>query len=234
MLFYQTTVGDLMYRKLLIVIALALAFASFASAGDVNFRIGANGSVEIQGLRFLDMDNYLRSDFFREQGMRCGAKSPLPGVAESSIAKSVADCTATVTSIQAEYWPLSVTYVMPLWFHVIYRSDGAGYVSDERINAQIQVLNEDYGAMTGTMGADGYNTRIQFELAGITRTQNDAWFDDDDQDAYKPALNQDPSRFINVYSTSASGYLGYAYFPQDSAGQWWDGIVLLHAAVGGR
>ncbi len=228
------TKGVFVYKKLLLVVALILSIVSFAFAENTGFRIAANGSIEIQGLRFIDSETYLRSNFFREQGMRCGTKSPLPDVADLIMAKSVAECTKTLTSIQPEYWPLSITYVMPVWFHVIYRSDGTGYVSDASIHAQLQVLNEDYGALAGSMGADGYNTRIQFELAGISRTENDAWFDDDDQDAYKLALNEDPSRYINVYTTSAGGYLGYAYFPQDAAGQWWDGIVLLHEAVGGR
>ncbi|MBU0943457.1 MAG: zinc metalloprotease [Proteobacteria bacterium] len=223
-----------MYKQLLLLVMWALSFASFAVAEDVDFHLAADGSIAIQGLRFNDMESYLGSDFFRQQGMRCGTKPPLASGAESVMARSVVDCTATMTSIQEEYWPSAVIYVMPVWFHVIYRSDGTGYVTDERIKAQIQVLNEDYGAMLGSMGGDGYDTRIQFELVGITRTENDTWFDSDDQEAYKPVLNKDPASYINVYSTSASGYLGYAYFPQDSAGQWWDGIVLLHAVVGGR
>jgi Pregnancy-associated plasma protein-A len=223
-----------LYKQFLFVFTWALFISSVAFAQNLNFRVAADGFIEIQSLHFNNMESYLRSDFFREKGMRCGTRLPVSSGAASSMARSVADCTTKLTLIQEEYWPLAVTYVMPVWFHVIYRSDGTGYVTDERINAQIQVLNEDYGAMLGTMGGDGYNTRIQFELVGITRTENDTWFDSDDQDAYKPVLNKDPVTYINVYSTSASGYLGYAYFPQDSAGQWWDGIVLLHAAVGGR
>ena len=223
-----------MGKQFLSLVVLVLSAASFAFAEHPDFRVAADGSVEIQGLRFIDMESYLRSDFFREEGMRCGTRSPLPEMTELTRVNSVADCTATVTSIQAAYWPFSVSYVIPVWFHVIYRSDGTGNISDARIVAQLQVLNEDFGAIAGSMGGDGYNSRIRFELAGITRTENDGWFNDDDQNAYKPALNRDPSRYLNIYSTSAGGYLGYAYFPQDSAGQWWDGIVLLHETVGGR
>jgi hypothetical protein len=151
-----------------------------------------------------------------------------------TIAKSINHCTSSLTNIQDEYWPTSLTYVLPVWFHVIYKSDGTGNISNARINAQIKVLNEDYGALAGSMGSPGYNTRIQFELAGITRTSNNAWFDTDDENSYKPALKKDTTKYINIYTTTASGYLGYAYFPQDSAGSWWDGIVLLHGAVGGR
>jgi pregnancy-associated plasma protein-A len=199
-----------------------------------DFRIAHDGSIRVSGLSFSDSASYLRSDFFRDNGMRCGTKAPPVSTVLSAVARSVSHCTSTLTSIQAEYWPSPVTYIMPVWFHVIYKSNGYGYVTDARINAQMEVMNEDYAAMAGTLGANGYNTRIQFELAGITRTINDVWFDTDDEFAYKPALNKDPSQYINIYTSSAGGYLGYSYFPQDSAGMWWDGIVLLHDAVGGR
>jgi Pregnancy-associated plasma protein-A len=199
-----------------------------------DFRIADNGSIRVNGLNFPDSASYLRSDFFRVNGMRCGTKAPPISTGLSPAARSVAHCTSVLTSIQAEYWSSSVTYIIPIWFHVIYKSNGTGYVTDSSINAQMESMNADYAAMAGTQGANGYNTRVQFELAGITRTQNDAWFDNDDEDAYKPALNKDPSRYINIYTSSAGGYLGYAYFPQGSSGMWWDGIVLFHSAVGGR
>jgi len=211
-----------MWLKFVLVVSfflsLSVAFSSFAEDVQVSD----------------DSASYLRSDYFRENGMRCGTKAP-PMTRTLSVAeRSVAHCASSLTSLQDEYWPTSVTYVLPVWFHVIYRSDGTGYVTDSRIRAQIQALNEDYAALAGTAGANGFNTRIQFELVGITRTVNDAWFDDDNENAYKPVLNKDPSRYVNIYTTSAAGYLGYAYFPQGSAGMWWDGIVLLHTVVGGR
>jgi hypothetical protein len=165
---------------------------------------------------------------------RCGTRVPVATRETMALARSVSHCTTVLTSIQDEYWLQDATYIIPVWFHVIYRSDGVGYISDERIDAQITVLNEDFGARTGTLGSNGYDTHIQFELAGVTRTMNNDWFDADDEDSYKPVLNTDPSRYLNVYTSSAGGYLGYAYFPQDSAGRWWDGIVMLHDAVGGR
>jgi len=165
---------------------------------------------------------------------RCGTRVPVPTSETMALARSVSHCTSWLTSIQDEYWIQDQTYIISIYFHVIYRSDGVGYISDDRIAEQIQVLNEDFGAIPGTLGDNGYNTHIQFELAGITRTMNNEWFDSDDEDSYKAVLNTDPSRYLNVYTSSAGGYLGYAYFPQGSAGRWWDGIVMLHGAVGGR
>lgn len=223
-----------MSRALLILVVLAFCSVSSAYGSNDAFRILADGSVEISGLRFPDIASFHRSDYFRANNLRCGTRMPSQEARADALAKSVADCTDALTSIQAEYWPASLTYVMPVWFHVIYKADGTGNISDATINAQIQVLNEDYGALADTMGAQGFNTRIQFELVGVSRTQNDAWFDTDDENSYKPVLNKDPSTYVNIYSTSASGYLGYAYFPQGSAGDVLDGIVLNYAAVGGR
>ena len=90
------------------------------------------------------------------------------------------------------------------------------------------VLNEDFAAI--------FDTTIQFELLGITRTVNDGWFTDSSSDeaAYKAALGVDPTRHLNVYTNDASGYLGYATFPAQSAGSAVDGIVMNWAYVGGR
>ncbi|MDQ7047602.1 MAG: zinc metalloprotease [Sulfurovum sp.] len=120
-------------------------------------------------------------------------------------------------------------------FHVIYKSNGEGNVSTAAIEAQMEVLNEDFRAFSGTMGSNGFDSKIQFTLTGITRTQNDIWFDEDKADEYKPALAVNTDTHMNIYTTSAGGYLGYAYFPQDRASVGvLDGIVLLHSSVGGR
>lgn len=52
--------------------------------------------------------------------------------------------------------------------------------------------------------------------------------------AYKKALGEDQDLYLNVYSNSADGYLGYSYFPQSEAGTVLDGVVVLYEAVGGR
>jgi hypothetical protein len=77
---------------------------------------------------------------------------------------------------------------------------------------------------------------LHFQAAGNTRTADNEWFTDStaDEDAYKQALAKDPNSYLNIYTNDAGGYLGYAYFPQGSAGAYWDGIVLNYASVGGR
>jgi hypothetical protein len=48
----------------------------------------------------------------------------------------------------------------------------------------------------------------------------------------KDALNWDTKRYLNIYTNDAAGYLGYATFPQQNAGQAQDGVVLLWSSVG--
>jgi hypothetical protein len=165
---------------------------------------------------------------------RCIIKQrPVGHVQLSRPLKSAGDCTMSRTIIQDEYWPAK-TYTIPVVFHIIYKSDGTGNISDKRIRDQVSVLNQDYGAAAGSAGQQGYNTKIQFKLAGITRTANDNWFNDRDEVGFKRALGWDQKRYLNVYLNSASGYLGYAYLPQEDAGDVYDGVVLLYEAIGGR
>ncbi|MGD2089856.1 MAG: M43 family zinc metalloprotease [Candidatus Aminicenantes bacterium] len=165
---------------------------------------------------------------------RCIIKQrPLDHVKSNRPLKKAGDCTMSRTIIRNEYWPAQ-TYTIPVVFHIIHRSNGTGNISDQRIRDQVSVLNQDYGAIAGSAGERGYNTKIQFKLAGITRTANDNWFNDRDERGFKQSLGWDQNRYLNVYVNSAGGYLGYAYLPQEDAGDIYDGVVVLYEAVGGR
>ncbi|MGE3544201.1 MAG: M43 family zinc metalloprotease, partial [Kofleriaceae bacterium] len=48
----------------------------------------------------------------------------------------------------------------------------------------------------------------------------------------KEALAWDPTRYLNIYTNDAAGYLGYATFPEESAGTTDDGVVLVWSTVG--
>jgi hypothetical protein len=143
------------------------------------------------------------------------------------------DCSLSRTVIKSEYWPVQ-TYVIPVVFHIIHKTDGTGNISDLRIYQQVQVLNQDFGAVMGSPGEKGYNTKIQFELVRITRTANDQWHNDQNEVQFKHALGWDQQRYLNVYVNTAGGYLGYAYLPQEDSGDVYDGVVMNYEAVGGR
>ena len=208
-----------------------LFLSAFSSMANDKFSIQHDGMIQVGELQFAHFNEYVVSDYFRDNGKRCGTRTPAI-TEDDRTARSVNDCTLQLTRIQDEYWPLQVLISIPLMFHVLYNTSGTGNISDEAIRNQVTVLNEDFAAMAGTMGSQGYDTKIRFTLAGITRTQNDSWFNDNP--GYAAALGKDPKRFVNIYTNTASGNLGYATFPQESAGQERDGIVMAYQTIGGR
>jgi len=236
-----------MKRLLLVLVVIAgltLAFSLTAHNTDGKidklgaeglFEVQDNGSIVVDNVKFGSMSEYFYSDHFRGTNKRCKpvVMKEVVGTDLSTVKASASDCTTSCTTIKSEYWPSGVKTI-PVVFHVIYNKNGVGNIPDSRIINQVQVLNEDYRAMAGTMGSNGYDVKIQFELAGITRTQNDSWFNDRGEKRYKQALGWDQNIYMNVYTNTASGYLGYAYFPQTSAGSLYDGVVLNYDACGGR
>ena len=129
-------------------------------------------------------------------------------------------------------------FVIPLYFHVIYKTDGTGYISRERIDDQIAVLNDDFGG-TSFNGDSGYNTSIQFQLAAVDYIEDNNWYTDAGPNAtseFKATLAQSPDEYLNIYTNDAGGggVLGYATLPPGSAGTNDDGVVMLHNTIGGR
>jgi len=82
----------------------------------------------------------------------------------------------------------------------------------------MQVLNDAFGP-------HGY----QFNLVETTTTENCDWYNDGDG---KYSLRQGGKDALNIYTTTAGGNLGYAYYPEGSAGLARDGTVLAPGTVG--
>jgi hypothetical protein len=114
---------------------------------------------------------------------------------------------------------------VPVWFHVV--SDGqTGNVTQKQIDAQMQVLNLAFAGFYG-----GAKSGFRFELAGVTRTNNAEWFNTgingDTERPMKRALHRGGFETLNVYSTTAGPYLGWAYLPGLSeTNLYLDGIVF--------
>jgi hypothetical protein len=100
---------------------------------------------------------------------------------------------------------------VPVYFHVV--TDGTiGALTTAQINAQIGVLNNTFAG-----GEGGAAAGFRFELAGVTRTDNADWFyagpGGTNENSMKHALRQGGNDALNVYSTTAGAYLGWAYLP---------------------
>lgn len=220
---------------------LVLCFASLAIAQPVRpeprLHYLGNGQYQAGGVTYNSIADYVHSDYFRSQRLRCAPLVPPPGGGD----RSRSDCSAGLTNPSDEYAPSVELYAIPVVVHVIQASDGEGFLSAAQVQSQIDILNEDYLALPGSNGADGTDAQIQFYLAGrdpdgnpttgITYTTNDTWFND--QGDYWTPLNWDPNHYLNIYTNTASGYLGYAYIPQfGGAGSPDDGVTILYAAFG--
>ena len=186
------------------------------------------------------------SEAFRESGARCGtlemSARPQP--------RSTSDCSFTRTIISSDYNALeSDHYVIPVVFHVIHKSDDTGLLTQQQIENQMAVLNEDFAGYTGnyvkngTLFTDGQGERtsIQFELVEIKYWENDEWFTDAGANApseFKSTIisnaNYNTTQYLNVYTNDAGGALGYATLPAGAAGSASDGVVMDYGTIGGR
>jgi Pregnancy-associated plasma protein-A len=121
---------------------------------------------------------------------------------------------------------------VPVWFHVV--TDGqTGNVTQKQIDAQMSVLNLAFAGFYG-----GAKSGFRFELAGVTRTDNADWFNGAINGAterpMKRALHRGGFETLNVYSTTAGPYLGWAYLPGLSeTNLYLDGIVFDWASMPG-
>ena len=123
---------------------------------------------------------------------------------------------------------------VPTYIHII-TDGGVGDLTAKQIDDQIAVLNKTFGGREG-----GYRTRFSFALAGVTRTENAAWFwaapGGVNENTMKQTLRQGGNNALNVYTTSGGGYLGWAYLPDilTKPGQaHLDGIVIHWESVPG-
>jgi hypothetical protein len=193
--------------------------------------------ITVGGQAFATWQEYVQSPVFRQLELRCGTR--VQTVSEEL--RPASDCTLGSTTIQPEYEP-GALYRIPVVVHVITGTGGAGDVSDALIHSQIEVINEDFQALAGTLGENGTDAKIEFYLAttdplgnptnGITRSMNATWFADGG--SYWDTLAWDPEQYVNIYTNQAGGALGYVpNLPQGGiVGASFDRVVLLWSTVG--
>jgi Pregnancy-associated plasma protein-A len=215
---------------------------------DVNpnpsFQIISDNEIIIDGFTYNSWEEVAQSGYFHQHGTRCGVNPLDPQLIDdlSDPAGTPSDCTLGRTRIMPEYDPSVEKYRIPVVVHVIQTTGGTGAMSDSRVQSQIDILNEDFLAIAGSNGAPGTDTQIEFYLAefdpqgnpttGITRSTNNTWFNDGG--SYWNTLAWDTDRYLNIYTNSASGNLGYVpSLPQGGiVGSNSDRVVVLHSTFG--
>lgn len=205
--------------------------------------------VIINGVTYGSWSEYFQSDYFRENGLRCGTRTPaLKG--RPSLDAGPADCGMETSNPSDEYEPSNTVYTITVVVHRLESVTGDGVYPDSMVTTQIEIMNEDFRALAGTPGEPGYDTRVQFRLAtedpdgnphpGWTRTTNEFWFNDVPDPVlgnYWDNLAWDTERYLNIYTMSpvAPGgvILGYVqWFPAEGAGLPDDGVRILWNAFG--
>ena len=127
----------------------------------------------------------------------------------------------------------SGTIRVPVYVHVIQSSESVGVVSDARIAAQMDVLNDSFDGATG-----GATTGVALDLVGTDRTINSSWYTPDTlgvEEAMKTALRRGGARTLNLYVADAGpGLLGWATFPSSySSDPDFDGVVVDNESLPG-
>ena len=135
------------------------------------------------------------------------------------------------------------TKIIPVVVHVIHNG-GTENISEAQIQSQIQILNEDFGKISGTNGdGNGVDMKIRYCLAkidpdgnctnGIVRLETPLA----DHKTYQRATLKelsfwDNTKYLNMYVVkSITGNVGgYASFPGGPADE--DGIVVRHNLFG--
>ena len=137
------------------------------------------------------------------------------------------------------------TVNVPVYVHIIQSSAGAGDVSDSRIAAQIDVLNQAFAGLQPKSSNQVSSaqttaaTPFRFVLTSIDRTRNDAWYTvtqgSTAESQMKATLRQGGANALNLYAANiGGGLLGWATFPWSySSAPSKDGVVCLSASFPG-
>eukprot|EP00035_Acanthoeca_spectabilis_P036435 m.39554 g.39554 ORF g.39554 m.39554 type:complete len:889 (-) comp7974_c0_seq1:216-2882(-) len=103
--------------------------------------------------------------------------------------------------------------VVPTIFHVIHAGN-TGKLSSQRITDQMDILNLGFGGDQDRQITTD-NTGIQFELEEINYIENSDWYYNCKASSYtfRPAHVRDTSKYLNVFTCSGDGYLGWTWLP---------------------
>ncbi|RPG08161.1 MAG: hypothetical protein CBB84_007990, partial [Phycisphaera sp. TMED24] len=177
----------------------------------------------------------------------CGAKL-LTGrdIVGSNLIQS--DCDSFNTNPAEEYDPTNGKYLVPCVVHVI--TDGStGFLSLGCVQNNIDTMNQDFLALSGTPGQLGVDAQIEFYLAdvdpsgnptnGVTYTDNAEWFQEADplelsSLEYRTTLSWDPDRYVNIFVLQINfPASGYVYLPVDpcncvAGNPLYDGVHVDH------
>lgn len=133
---------------------------------------------------------------------------------------------------------------IPVVVHVVYNT-AAQDISDDQVNSQITVLNNDYhstnsdlsklpGAFTN-IKSTGINVQFSIKEIKHVKTKVKSWSTNDAVKSSRRGGSDavDPANNLNIWVCNlGQGLLGYAQFPGGNPAT--DGVVILYSAFGSR
>src|SRR3990172_5991130 len=212
-----------MFKKPTLILTCAIFVLALALAGTATAKTKYQD--DDQPFVIGDM-TFVNKAAFLESGRRCATRD-VDETEAAAIQKYVQKWMSENFAAQVNGGTINV------YVHVVNKGTGVsnGDVTTQMINDQIAVLNAAYAPW-------GWS----FSLQPVTRTTNSDWFNNAcngtaQEAAMKGALRQGTADDLNLYTTGACGYLGWATFPSDYAkGPSYaidDGVVLLHSSLPG-
>mmetsp|Transcript_10567 Transcript_10567/g.27150 ORF Transcript_10567/g.27150 Transcript_10567/m.27150 type:complete len:938 (-) Transcript_10567:119-2932(-) len=131
---------------------------------------------------------------------------------DEDILHRVAEVQQFRSGFQARVGGLSKLRIKTI-FHVIH-AGGTGRVTQDRIDAQIEVLNAGFGGAT-TGASSEHNTGLRFALEEVNYIDNSDWYYNCKASSYifRPAHVRDSTQYFNVFTCSGDGYLGWTWLP---------------------
>jgi hypothetical protein len=169
-------------------------------------------SLVVNGREFNDTAHFAR------EGRGCATSRPS--------AYEIARNDRLISALRAKEKPRGAA-VIPVNF-VHFTRGGRGVISDERRQAQLEVINTSFSEFG-----------IKFIEQQVTHVDNDGWYcmdkDSREERAAKTELGEDPRKTLNFYTGClARGLLGWASFPWYLAGDpARDGIVVTDNSLPG-
>ena len=107
---------------------------------------------------------------------------------------------------------------IPVYFHEMLSSSGAGNVSRPQLDAQLAVLNQTYGSADANepAGATAPDTGVRFVFGGADEYKNNTWHTDKQSTQYRSRTRLGGKNALNIWLVDFN-YLGIATFPWDYA-----------------